>query len=130
MPPTAPRSCSPRPTKGTVGAIEEARRLEKEKGWFFVGQHFNPANPESHRRTADEIVDDFGAGLDVLVCTTGTGGTISGLSTYLRDRIPGIRIVATEPAGFADPLEGHRLQAQDHGDRAGVHSRHPGHRQL
>ena len=84
--------------RGTVGAIEEARRLEKEKGWFFVGQHYNPANPESHRRTADEIFDDFGTDLDVLVCTTGTGGTISGLSTYLRERIPGLRIVATEPA--------------------------------
>ena len=84
--------------KGTVGAIEEARRLEKEKGYFFVGQHYNPANPESHRRTADEIFDDLGAGLDVLVCTTGTGGTISGLSKHLRDRIPGLRIVATEPS--------------------------------
>ena len=84
--------------KGTVGAIEEARRLEKEQGYFFVGQHFNPANPESHRQTADEIFDDFGADLDVLVCTTGTGGTVSGLSTWLRDRIPGLRIVATEPA--------------------------------
>ena len=84
--------------RGTVGAIEEARRLEKEKGYFFVGQHYNPANPESHRQTADEIFDDFGTDLDVLVCTTGTGGTISGLSTYLRDRIPGLRIVATEPA--------------------------------
>ena len=84
--------------KGTVGAIEEARRLEKDQGYFFVGQHFNPANPESHRRTADEIFDDFGADLDVLVCTTGTGGTISGLSTWLRDRIPDLRIVATEPA--------------------------------
>ena len=84
--------------RGTVGAIEEARRLEKENGYFFVGQHYNPANPESHRQTADEIFEDFGPGLDVLVCTTGTGGTISGLSTYLRDRIPGLRIVATEPA--------------------------------
>ena len=84
--------------KGTVGAIEEARRLEKELGYFFVGQHYNPANPESHRQTADEIFDDFGTDLDVLVCTTGTGGTISGLSAYLRDRIPGLRIVATEPA--------------------------------
>ena len=84
--------------KGTVGAIEEARRLEKDKGWFFVGQHYNPANPESHRQTADEIFDDFGTDLDVIVCTTGTGGTISGLSKYLRSRIPGLRIVATEPA--------------------------------
>ena len=84
--------------RGTVGAIEEARRLEMDKGYFFVGQHYNPANPESHRQTADEIFDDFGTDLDVLVCTTGTGGTISGLSTHLRDRIPGLRIVATEPA--------------------------------
>ncbi|MDE0457039.1 MAG: pyridoxal-phosphate dependent enzyme, partial [Chromatiales bacterium] len=84
--------------RGTVGAIEEARRLEKDKGYFFVGQHYNPANPESHRQTADEIFEDFGKDLDVLVCTTGTGGTISGLSTYLRDRVPGLRIVATEPA--------------------------------
>ena len=84
--------------KGTVGAIEEARRLERDQGWFFVGQHFNPANPESHRRTADEIFDDFGTDLDVLVCTTGTGGTVSGLSTWLRSRIPDLRIVATEPA--------------------------------
>ena len=84
--------------RGTVGAIEEARRLEKDKGYFFVGQHYNPANPESHRQTADEIFDDFGTDLDVLVCTTGTGGTISGLSTHLRNRVPGLRIVATEPA--------------------------------
>lgn len=84
--------------KGTVGAIEEAKRLAAENGWFFVGQHFNPANPASHERTADEIFDDFGTDLAAIVCTTGTGGTISGLSRYLRPRIPGLRIVATEPA--------------------------------
>ena len=83
--------------KGTVGAIEEARRLEKEKGYFFVGQHFNPANPASHHRTAQEIVDDFGKDLKAVICTTGTGGTISGLSKVLREKIPGIAIIATEP---------------------------------
>ena len=83
--------------KGTVGAIEEARRLEKEKGYFFVGQHYNPANPQSHRQTAKEIIDDFDGDLGAVICTTGTGGTISGLSTVLRQEIPGIRIVATEP---------------------------------
>ena len=116
--------------RGTVGAIEEARRLEQEKGYFFVGQHYNPANPESHRRTADEIFDDFGVDLDVLVCTTGTGGTISGLSTWLRDRIPGLRIVATEPADSPILSKGDRLQAQDHGNRAGLHPRYPRHREL
>ena len=83
--------------KGTVGAIEEARRLEKEEGYFFVGQHYNPANPQSHRQTAKEIIGDFDGDLGAVICTTGTGGTISGLSAVLREEIPGIRIVATEP---------------------------------
>ncbi len=83
---------------GTKGAIDRARELEKERGYFFVGQHFNPANPQSHKSTADEIWHDFGTELDVLVCTTGTGGTISGLRHYLKDRHPNLSIVATEPA--------------------------------
>lgn len=83
---------------GTKGAIEEARRLEAEHGYFFVGQHFNPANPESHRRTATEIWEDFGDQLAAVVCTTGTGGTVSGLGHYLRELHPSIRIIATEPA--------------------------------
>lgn len=83
--------------KGTVGAIEEARRLTEEKGYFFVGQHFNPSNPESHSQTADEIWEDFGDELDTVVCTTGTGGTVSGLGRYLREYNPKIEIVATEP---------------------------------
>ncbi len=83
---------------GTKGAIERARELEKEKGYFFVGQHFNPANPESHETTANEIWEDFGTELDILVCTTGTGGTITGLRHYLKDRHPDLTIIATEPA--------------------------------
>lgn len=83
--------------KGTVGAIEEARRLEQEHGYFFVGQHFNPSNPASHKSTADEIWQDFGTELDTVVCTTGTGGTVSGLGTYLREYNPDVEIVATEP---------------------------------
>jgi len=83
---------------GTKGALEEARRLERERGWFFVGQHFNPANPAAHRSTADEIWTDFGAELHGLVCTTGTGGTISGLGRFLKERNPALRVIATEPA--------------------------------
>ena len=83
---------------GTKGAIERARELEKEKGYFFVGQHFNPANPESHETTANEIWEDFGTELDILICTTGTGGTITGLRHYLKDRHPDLTIIATEPA--------------------------------
>ena len=83
--------------KGTVGAIEEARRLEAEHGYFFVGQHFNPSNPASHQATADEIWGDFGDSLDTVVCTTGTGGTVSGLGKYLRAHKADIEIIATEP---------------------------------
>ncbi len=84
--------------KGTVGAIEEARRLEEEKGYFFVGQHYNPSNPQSHEQTAREIEKDFGSDLAAVILTTGTGGTISGLSRFLRPGNPGLEIVATEPA--------------------------------
>ncbi len=84
--------------KGTKGAIERARELEGQEGYFFVGQHFNPANPQSHQATANEIVEDFGDSLDYLVCTTGTGGTITGMNHYLKKQIPDLTIVATEPA--------------------------------
>ena len=83
--------------KGTKGAIEEAKRLAEAHGWFFVGQHFNPANPEAHRGTADEIWQDFGTDLDALVCTTGTGGTISRLERYLKELNPDLSVIATEP---------------------------------
>lgn len=84
--------------KGTMGAIEEARRLEKEQGYFFVGQHYNPSNPASHEQTADEIWEDFGVGLDAVILTTGTGGTVTGLHRYLRARHSALRIIVTEPA--------------------------------
>lgn len=84
--------------KGTKGAIEEARRLAAENGWFFVGQHFNADNPEAHQGTADEIWTDFGDQLDAIVCTTGTGGTISGIGKYMGQHNPAIEIIATEPA--------------------------------
>jgi len=83
--------------KGTVGAIEEAKKLAEEKGYFFIGQHFNASNPASHESTANEIWNDFGKELDTVVCTTGTGGTISGLGKFLRQHNPDIEIVATEP---------------------------------
>jgi len=83
---------------GTVGAIEEARRLEKERGYFFVGQHYNPANPAAHKRTAEEIWQDFGDSLHAVIATTGTGGTISGMGANLKAHDPGLRIIATEPA--------------------------------
>ena len=88
--------------KGTIGAIERARELEQEKGYFFVGQHFNEANTESHQITSQEIWDDFGEELNVMVCTTGTGGTITGMKRYLKELNSELKIVATEPA--ASPI--------------------------
>lgn len=84
--------------KGTKGALEEARRLAQERGWFFVGQHFNPANPGAHKSTAAEIWADFGPQLAAVVCTTGTGGTISGVGRFLKEKNPALTIIATEPA--------------------------------
>lgn len=84
--------------KGTKGAIEKARELEESEGYFFVGQHFNPANPQAHQATANEIFEDFGDELDYLVCTTGTGGTITGMKHYLKKRISHLTVIATEPA--------------------------------
>lgn len=83
---------------GTKGAIEEAKKLAAEKGWFFVGQHFNPDNPAAHQQTADEIWGDFGNELDAIVCTTGTGGTISGIGHYIHQHNPALQMIATEPA--------------------------------
>lgn len=84
--------------KGTIGAIKLARKLAKNKGYFFVGQHYNQANPEAHKITSKEIWDDFGADLDYVVTTTGTGGTVSGLGIYLKELHPAVKVVATEPA--------------------------------
>lgn len=88
--------------KGTMGAIDEARRLEKEKGYFFVGQHYNSANPEAHIQTAKEIWNDFGTELNAVICTTGTGGTISGVGKNLKTNNPAIKMIATEP--FDSPI--------------------------
>ncbi|MEJ1354154.1 MAG: cysteine synthase A [Candidatus Sedimenticola sp. (ex Thyasira tokunagai)] len=84
--------------RGTKGAIEEAQKLAADKGWFFVGQHFNPDNPAAHKSTAEEIWNDFGMALDAIVCTTGTGGTISGVGHYMHEHNPDLQIIATEPA--------------------------------
>ena len=88
---------------------------------FLPDQFSNPANPEVHRRTTGpEIERALDGRVDVLVAGVGTGGTITGVGEYLRERNPQLRVVAVEPRGSAvlsggqagpAPHPGHRRRA-------------------
>jgi len=86
--------------EGMTGAVFAARELCREHPDYVMLQQFeNPANPEAHRRTtALEILEATGGKVDGFVAGVGTGGTITGVGEVLRQRIPGVRIVAVEPA--------------------------------
>jgi cysteine synthase A len=85
---------------GMNEAVEEARRICRERGNCFVPNQFsNPANPEIHRRTtAEEIWRDTDGRVDVLVAGVGTGGTITGCGERLKERTGDLHVVAVEPA--------------------------------
>src|SRR5665213_2059716 len=90
--------------EGMKGAIAKARAIRDSDPakYFMPGQFDNPANPEVHRRTTgEEIWRDTDGAVDVLVAMVGTGGTITGAGSLLRERKPSIRIVAGEPADSA-----------------------------
>ena len=78
-----------------------AQRLNREiPNSFLANQYHNPSNPESHyRTTGPEVWDAFGDTLDAVVIATGTGGTISGMGRYLKERKPSIRMVLIDPVG-------------------------------
>jgi cysteine synthase A len=84
-------------------AVARAKQLVDEiPGSIMLDQFRNPANPDVHRRTtAVEIWDDTQGGVDVFVSAVGTGGTITGVGEALKERKPGVRVVAVEPAGAA-----------------------------
>ena len=86
--------------KGMSGAIAKADELAKEiPGGFVAGQFVNPANPAAHRATTGpEIWQDTDGQVDVFVAGVGTGGTITGVGQYLKEKNPQVRIVAVEPA--------------------------------
>lgn len=89
--------------KGMAGAVARAEEMahENEK-YFLVKQFENIANAESHMRTtAREIVEQMDGDLDALVCGIGSGGTITGLGTTLKEEIPGITIAGIEPSNSA-----------------------------
>jgi cysteine synthase A len=87
-------------SEGMRGAIRLATEMAVSDPRYFMPQQFeNPANPEIHRRTtAEEIWRDTDGRLDVFVAGVGTGGTITGVAQVLKPRLPGLRIVAVEPA--------------------------------
>ena len=87
------------PAKGMKGAIARAQELHEETPGSVIPQQFeNPANPAIHiATTAEEIMTDTGGQLDYFVSGVGTGGTITGVGSVLKERVPGAKVVAIEP---------------------------------
>jgi len=85
--------------EGMPGAIRRAKELADETPDSFMPQQFdNPANPEIHRKTtALEIWEDTGGKVDFLVSGIGTGGTITGVGEFIKEKKPSFRVVAVEP---------------------------------
>ncbi len=85
--------------KGTAGAKElMVETLEKNPGYFYIGQHINENNPLAHYETTGvEIWEDTGGKIDILVAALGTGGTICGAGKYLKEQNSEIKTIAIEP---------------------------------
>lgn len=89
---------------GMQGAVDKAQELAKQYPDSFIpGQFSNPANPAAHEKTTGpEIWEAAGGKVDIFVAGVGTGGTVSGIGTYLKKQNPNVQIVAVEPD--ASPL--------------------------
>ena len=94
--------------RGMAGAVERADELAREiPHAIVVGQFSNPANPAAHiATTGPEIWDQTDGGVDAFVAGVGTGGTVTGVGRYLKERKPDVRVVVVEPASSPVLSEG------------------------
>lgn len=83
--------------EGMKGAIGKAEELSKENGWFMPQQFNNEANPEIHRLTTGPEIADALDRVDAFISGIGTGGTITGVGSVLKERFPEVSIIAVEP---------------------------------
>jgi len=81
--------------------ISVAKKLQKEiKDSHILDQYSNPSNPDAHYQgTAEEIINDFGSNLDMVVVSVGTGGTITGIAKRLKKEMPNIKVIGADPVG-------------------------------
>lgn len=106
--------------QGMVGAIGQAQEVIASTPGAYMPQQFeNPANPEVHRRTtAQEIWEQTGGNVDYFIAGVGTGGTITGVGEVLKQRRPGVKIIAVEPAQspvLTQTRESRPIQSAPHG---------------
>lgn len=94
---------------GMTGAIKKAEDLKNEiDGAVILGQFVNPANPKAHYdTTGPEIWADLEGRIDAFVAGVGTGGTVSGIGKYLKEKNPNIKVFAVEPSSSPVLSEGH-----------------------
>ena len=95
--------------QGMKGAIAKANELHEQiKDSIIAGQFVNPANPKAHyETTGPEIYNDLDGKVDIFVAGIGTGGTVSGVGKFLKEKNPNIKIVGVEPKGSPVLTEGH-----------------------